>query len=113
MYAIRSYYVFDRERLGELAARYRRDYVEAQPFPHIVIDDFLPADVAERLAAEFPDADHPVWRSYEHKYSKKRACSDDAEMADFTRHLISQLNSSVFIKFLEELTSIKGRNNFV
>lgn len=99
---------FDRERLGELAARYRRDYVEAEPFPHVVIDDFLPADAAERLAEEFPEADHPVWRAYEHQHSKKRACSDFAEMADFTRHLISQLNSSVFVNFLEELTSIEG-----
>ena len=30
------------------------DYTGADPFPHVVIDEFFAADYAERLLAEFP-----------------------------------------------------------
>ena len=35
-------YSFDPEYLENLAAKYHQDYFNAEPFPHIIIDDFLP-----------------------------------------------------------------------
>ena len=47
-------------------------YAHAEPFPHVVLDDFLPGDVARLVAAEFPRIDGPEWIHYthvnEHKY---------------------------------------------
>ncbi len=36
---------------------------EAQPFPHAVIDDFLPTGVLDQVLAGFPETDDPsaVW----------------------------------------------------
>ena len=41
------------ERLSELATQLHDDFRVAAPFPHVVIDDFLPIWVAEALAKEF------------------------------------------------------------
>lgn len=38
----------------ERIAEHRRAFLAAQPFPHVVIEDFLAADVAAALLAEFP-----------------------------------------------------------
>jgi hypothetical protein len=42
--------------VDELARAYRN----AAPFPHAVLDDFLPAEVAEAALAAFPDLADPV-----------------------------------------------------
>lgn len=46
----------DREMLEALAGAHAAEYRAAEPFPHIVLDDFLPAPVVERLVDEFPSA---------------------------------------------------------
>lgn len=38
----------------ESLARYRTEFLAAQPFPHVVIEDFLAPDVAAALLAGFP-----------------------------------------------------------
>lgn len=51
-------------------------YQEAEPFPHVVMDDFLPEDIAEQALIEIPSEKSPVWREYRHKNSLKKACSN-------------------------------------
>lgn len=41
-------------RVLESADRLGAEFTAAEPFPHLVIDDFLAPGVAERLLAEFP-----------------------------------------------------------
>src|SRR5438445_6922423 len=53
-------YVFDTARLSEIAATQAQAFREAQPYPHIVIDGFLPDAVARELAAVFPGPDDDV-----------------------------------------------------
>ena len=45
---------FDHEPLTTLADSKRREYAAARPYPHIVIDDFLPEEVLDSVLAEFP-----------------------------------------------------------
>lgn len=62
MLEIPAFY-FDSKRLERLlhdnqgSERFRN----AVPFPHVVIDDFLPREVIERLIAEFPGEDDIEW----------------------------------------------------
>ena len=39
-------------------------WVNAKPYSHLVIDDFLPFDIAEKVAKEFPGADSGFWYEY-------------------------------------------------
>jgi Rps23 Pro-64 3,4-dihydroxylase Tpa1-like proline 4-hydroxylase len=54
----------------------REKWHNAKPFHHVIIDDFLPIDVAEAVAAEFPDADSDFWYEYSNPLEIKKACSD-------------------------------------
>ena len=52
------------ERLNRLAAELRDGFRSAGPYPHVVIDDFLPVEAAEELAQEQKLASNPselVW----------------------------------------------------
>lgn len=53
-----------------------RQWSSAKPFSHIVIDNFLPQDIAEKVAEEFPDADSDFWYEYANPLEIKKACSD-------------------------------------
>ena len=107
-------FYFDSGQLSRLVESSRKNFTQAQPFPHIVFDDFLPSPVASLLAAEFPgpdDIDWTLWGPGEIKHTKdkqieKLGTSDETKFGPFTRHLMAQLNSAVFLEFLEKLTGV-------
>ena len=120
MIAINPFF-FGPKELGKLAATHGEDYQKAHPFPHVVLDDFLPEWVLEQILAEFPAPDDIDWierTSYgkieqaeegpsEVAYSlNKLESKNTSELGPFTRQFFSEVNSRVFIEFLESLTGI-------
>jgi 2-oxoglutarate-Fe(II)-dependent oxygenase superfamily protein len=99
---------FDREQLGTLAERHREAYAAGNPYPHIVMDDFLPEEVLDEVLTEFPDPRGADWFAFESPNERKLATKDDTTMGPATRHLLAELNSSAFVEFLEKLTGIEG-----
>jgi hypothetical protein len=99
---------FDREALLALADQYADDYRGAQPFPHVVIDNLLPDDVARDLVASFPGPDDAVWQRFAGAREVKLALADEPQMPPPIRHVLQQFNSGVFVNFLERLTGIQG-----
>jgi Rps23 Pro-64 3,4-dihydroxylase Tpa1-like proline 4-hydroxylase len=98
----------DPEWLSILAEEHRQGYETAEPFPHVVIDDLLPEDALDRVRAEFPRPDDIRWIEFNDARGKKLASKAETQLGAATRFLLYQLNSSVFIDFLEKLTGIHG-----
>jgi hypothetical protein len=101
-------YFFDRGSLQRRLASARPDYVAAVPFPHCVIDDFVPASVLEQVLVEFPDPRDPGWSQTRSGRDRKMLYRDEDGMGPQTRQLVDQLRSSTFVRFLEALTGIAG-----
>lgn len=101
-------FCIDPQYLQDLAAKNRESYAQAEPFPHIIIDDFLPSAVLEEILREFPKPGDIDWQSFDRKTEKKLASTSELQMGEQTRMLLYQLNSSTFIDFLEKLTGIDG-----
>lgn len=109
------YFFFDSATLARLAEREREAFRGAEPFPHVVLDDFLPPAVIRRVVEEFPDVDDVHWQVHgpgpTHGRTKTRldklAQSDDEHFPPFLRHLMGELNSNVFLRFLEALTGFE------
>ena len=99
---------FDPVYLENLADKYCAQYINAQPFPHIVIDDFLPEYVLNDVLKEFPKPGEIKWQEFENKSEKKLASTSELQMGDATRFLLYQFNSSTFMSFLEKITGING-----
>ena len=117
MEAIPAFF-FDLTTLTEKAHRLRPTFLHAKPFPHVVIDDFLPVPVLQKLIQEFPGPEDPSARWESHGPGRtsrspvpggdKLATSDEETFPAFIRHFMGQLNSRTFVRFLEELTGVKG-----
>jgi len=78
---------------------------EADPFPYVVIDNFLEPSVAEAVAAEFPAFDGPIWNEYNNALEVKKACNHWDRFPRATYKLFSFLNSKSFV---DEVSKLAG-----
>ncbi|WP_131784768.1 2OG-Fe(II) oxygenase [Protofrankia symbiont of Coriaria ruscifolia] len=101
-------YYFDRETLQPLAEKYRVSFQTAQPFRHVVIDDFLPAEILHEVVNAFPKPGDADWQRFDASQEVKLALADEVLMPTPLRHVLQQFNSGPFLDFLEDLTGISG-----
>lgn len=97
----------DFERLEREQDALHEEYVHASPFPHIVIDDFLPEAAIAPAIAEFPDRKDPSWRAYAHVNEHKFADTNWNAWSSSLQAVLADLQSDRFVKFLEALTGMK------
>ena len=101
--------LFRSSRYAEMAERLAPVYAAARPFPHVIMDDFLPEALASRLLAEFPSPDAAAWdRLDKSAYSKKLAANREEQVGPFTFGVLTELNGADFLGFLQRLTGIQG-----
>jgi hypothetical protein len=98
---------FDAQRLQALARERRAEYAAAQPFPHIVLDGLLPTEALDRVLADFPPPDSPVWKQYRTRHEGKLETQGEGHISPFTSLLLYQFNAAPFLQFLEALTGVK------
>jgi hypothetical protein len=98
--------------LGEARAageRFADGYHRAEPFPHVVFDNFLPPHLADKILGNFPGSVNAGDKFYEAGYYglHKRQISPN-DCSEFNRSVFAFLNSSGMLQFIEGLTRIPG-----
>src|SRR6202035_5752102 len=105
-------YFFDYSDWERLGLQHRDAFASSRPFPHVVIDNALPANVLKQVVAELPSPEdweeHDDWTHANRADAIKRSIPNDCDLGPVTRHLLNQFNSAVFVNFLEKLTGIEG-----
>lgn len=99
--------LFEESRYGRLAREHQAAYRSADPFPHAVIDDFLPPEVCARLADEFPSSHQIDWVQFQEAASIKSASKCAEDLPPYIRSILFEFNSVPFLRFLECLTGIE------
>lgn len=95
------------ERWNKLAAELHDAFRSARPYPHVVIDDFLPSDLVDGLADEFSHIGGDAWKHYHHYNERKLAITDPALMPPRTRQVVETLQSQAAIDFFSKLSGIE------
>ena len=108
-------FLFDAEALSVRAKTHREAYVSAAPFPHIVLDDFLPEQVAQFALDQFPGVDAPIWLDWKTREPThqplKQGLGEIGRMGGHYPHvqqILQAFNSFPVVQFLEQLTGIEG-----
>ena len=86
----------------------RSQYQAADPFPHIVVDDFFDKSDLFSLLKAWPAPDSSHWRHLESKAQIKYTTQTDKTLPKTIRDFLFYLNSSNMIDWLEEITGISG-----
>ena len=87
----------------------RESYTTASPFPHIIMDNFLPDDLANTILNNFPHDPHEHDLNFEAGYSGyHKRLIQPIDCKEFVRNLFYFFNSEPMIQFLEKMTGISG-----
>ncbi|MES2730979.1 MAG: 2OG-Fe(II) oxygenase [Bacteroidota bacterium] len=100
--------IFDDPTYASLALANSEKYQNADPFPHIVLDNFIDLALARALAAECPKHQAINWVESTQPQSHKRYQHDDRKFTPLIRMMLRELNSRQFLLFLETLTGIEN-----
>jgi len=91
------------------------EYNQAQPFPHIVIDNFLPPSILNGVIDDFKNHNNWGWdnSNYSKDHQVKKFFSPwnndgDATLPINTKLILNYFNSPDVISMLEKLTGIEG-----
>lgn len=85
----------------------REKYMSAQPFPHVVLDDFLAPESFAEAAAEFGSVESPDWIPYIHVNERKFSNPKTGTWGPTLRAVAQTLNGPRFVRMLSELTGIE------
>ena len=96
---------FDQNAASAFGASLTGSYVQATPFPHIVIDNFLHQDLIASICSHFPVEPTNNEMLYERGYKgqRKRQISPN-ECDPYLKTVFNAFNSAPMLQFLEKLT---------
>ena len=99
----------DPKQAREIGEALSTNYCFAEPFPHIVLENFLPAEFIAGMVEHFPkdklDSDVMFEAGYAGHHKRQILPSDCDE---FCRRAFDFFNSQPFLEFLEGLSAIEG-----
>ena len=99
------YWFFD-PSFGDSGSEFHTQYATAEPFPHIVLDDFLPEALADLCVLEFPPR-RVLATQYARSQENKKLEFKPESLSPTLQLLFHSFNSAPFIKFLENVTGIR------
>ena len=100
-------YGFFDPAIATVGGQFNQRYVAADPFPHIVFDNFIDEAILDRCLEEFPQLSgsevgyHRTQENLKFEFKPER-------LSPALRSLFYSFNSMPFLGFLEGLTGIKG-----
>lgn len=99
-------YFLPLDRMYKLAQFARSSYLNAKPFPHLVVDDFFDPAILDDVLGEFPKPGEITWQEFNSGHEIKLASAAEASFGPATRLLLYHLNSKTFLEFLSAVTGI-------
>lgn len=99
---------FDAAAMKDKGLELRERYVGAEPFPHIVIDDFISPEILETCIEDFPAAPDPESRSFDRAQERYKTSYNPDYLSPRVRSFFYSLNSRPFVQFLENMTGVTG-----
>jgi Rps23 Pro-64 3,4-dihydroxylase Tpa1-like proline 4-hydroxylase len=102
-----GFLVLDEDECRTNGAELRSRYMNATPFPHIVLDDFVDPALLRKVIAEFPSPqDVPGYNRDQERL--KYEFGPKYWGGATTHNLFALFNSQAFVSFLEEMTGFDG-----
>jgi len=96
-------------KLNYDARAFRDHYVNAEPFPHVVLDDLFDSEVLEAVLREFPAPGETQWMRFDNPLEKKLGYfHEKSSISTSVRNFLNEMNSFEMLLWLEALTGIEG-----
>ncbi len=97
----------DAKQAADIGKKFATEYQSGQPYHYIGIDNFLPESVVEKVRQEALSQGEKAPEHLSPQEHLKTSYNPDI-LPLYSRAVFNALNSKSFLKFLEEMTGIKG-----
>ena len=101
--------------LYKKAEKLNKKYLKEKPFPHAVIDNFFEQGTYKKICDNFPKPNSKIWKTPSNVHTIKKMVTKRGKLnlkeylfSEEQRRILMELNSSLFLNFLEKLTGIEG-----
>ena len=98
--------IFDLKYWEDQLSNGNFNYQDKQPYPYIVLDNFLPDESAKTAMNAFPAVKDDGWIHYLHVNEKKHGLNKLDLMPSYIREVILTLNHPDTVNFISKLTGI-------
>ena len=95
------------ENLDSIAIDYYDSYVNADPFPHIVFDNFFNEDALNMILNEFPNELDKVGAKFDTNQEKKSFTNNPDKLSPQINEFFNFTNSHRFISFVNKLSGVE------
>lgn len=102
-----GYLAFDEAQCRAAGRALAGTYRAADPFPHVVIEDFLDAALLRDVVQAFPVTGAAAASDRDQERLKRQFRPEECSGL-VARNLFAELNSQAFLGFLEEMTGLSG-----
>ncbi|MEM6262445.1 MAG: 2OG-Fe(II) oxygenase [Bacteroidota bacterium] len=98
--------IFNFDRWESRLTQDQQVYQREEPYPHIVLENFLEGWAARKAMESFPNVKDEGWIHYIHVNERKHGLNKMDMLPSFIQEVIQTLNSAEFVGYLEKLTGI-------
>jgi len=96
-------------KLNYDARAFRDIYINAEPFPHVVLDDLFESEALDTVLREFPAPGDTQWMRFDNPLEKKLGYYHErSRISSNVRNFLNDMNSFEMLLWLEALTGIDG-----
>lgn len=82
----------------------KQQFKGAEPFDHVIIDDFWQPEIADKLFAEFPDYESDSWNAHWHNaIENKKGCNHWDKFPETTYQAFNFFNSLEFTQIMRQI----------
>lgn len=96
------------QEAAELGEKGHENYVAAEPFPYIKIDNFLDKSVLDTVLRDLSTIPAAPESSFNRAQERLKVSFNPDTLPESTRNLFRTFNSRPFVSYLEKLTGIRG-----
>jgi len=82
------------------------EFVGTPPFPMIVLDDFLPANITQSMASETHDIPEHKWTEFTRRNSHMQECIDMSVCPVAREYFVNYMHSQAGMQWLSKVTGI-------
>jgi len=104
---LNNYLNLEFKDLSFVGKKFAKEYQEAKPFPHIVLDNFFNEKILNEILEDFPSDLNEKGAVYKSEAEKKLALSNPDLLPNSAKELINFTNSYTFINFINQISGIE------
>ena len=83
-------------------------FAQAEPYPHIVIDNLFSTELLDQIVAEFDDIDANGWVSYDSHLERKLATRSNMRLPPATQRYFDTIYSGPFLRWIQKISGIEN-----